>query len=141
MKINKTIIHFVLCLSVILAIFCSCNSTEDDWESRYNSYSHSSSVSYESPSQVLKFSNIELENNSSYTVCTGSITNRGTQTYYFVKIKGSFTDYSGTVIDTDWTYAVGSEGLAPGETKTFRMSVEKDHDIRKCNIKIIDYDT
>ena len=100
----------------------------------------SSSSSYESAYSVLKISGVKVTTNSSYTVCTGTITNNGKKTYEFVKVKGSFKNSSGTVIDTDWTYAVGSEGLAPGESKTFRMSVPKDYDIKSCSVSITDYD-
>ena len=58
----------------------------------------------------------------------------------FVKVKGTFEDSSGTVVDTDWTYVVGSEGLAPGETKSYRLSVPKDYTIRSCTVSILDYD-
>ena len=106
----------------------------------YMSTGSSSSGSYESAYSVLKLSNIKVTTNSSYTVCTGTITNNGKKTYKYVKVKGSFKNSSGTVIDTDWTYAVGSEGLAPGESKTFRMSVPKDYDIKSCSVSITDYD-
>lgn len=89
---------------------------------------------------VLDFSNVNISHNSSYTICTGTITNNGRRTYSFVKIKGKFQDAYGAILDTDWTYAVGSEELAPGETTTFRMSVNKNRDITKCTIEIIDYD-
>lgn len=85
----------------------------------------------------LKFSNIKIEHNSLYTVVTGTVTNNGSSTYKFVTVKGSFKDSSGKVIDTDSTYAVGSEGLAKGESKTFRMSVDKNYNIKKCDITII----
>jgi hypothetical protein len=87
----------------------------------------------------LKFSNIKIEHNSSYTVVTGTVTNKGTRNYKFVTIKGAFKDSSGKVVDTDSTYAVGSEGLAKGESKTFRMSVKKNTSIRKCDITITGY--
>ena len=106
----------------------------------YMSSGSSSSSSYESAYSVLKISGVKVTTNSSYTVCTGTITNNGKKTYEFVKVKGSFKNSSGTVIDTDWTYAVGSEGLAPGESKTFRMSVPKDYDIKSCSVSITDYD-
>ena len=103
-------------------------------------YLHEASYSYAAEDD-LEFSDIALSNNSSYTVCVGTVTNTGNRTYEFVKVKGSFKDdYSGNVIDTDWTYVVGSEGLAPGESKTFRMSVPKDYDIDSCSISILDYD-
>ena len=98
-----------------------------------------SSNSSSNASSDLKFSNISVSHNSSYTVVTGSVTNRGSRTYKFVKVKGAFKSSAGTVLDTDWTYAVGSEGLSPGETKTFRMSVSKNVSIRKCDITITDY--
>ena len=89
---------------------------------------------------VLAFSDIQLSHNSSYTVCNGTITNNGERTYTFVEIKGKFKDSSGTTLDTDWTYAVGSEGLAPGESATFRMSVKKNNSIKSCSVEILDYD-
>lgn len=86
----------------------------------------------------LRFSKITITNNSSYTVATGSVTNYGSKTYDYVKIKGSFKTSSGSVVDTDWTYAVGGEGLAPGESSTFRLSVDKDYSITSCSVSIMD---
>lgn len=103
--------------------------------------SDSSDSSYESASSVLEFSDIDVSHNSSYTVCTGTLTNNGRKTYKFVEVKGAFTDYSGNVLDTDWTYAAGSEGLEPGESTSFRMSVPKNSSIRDCEVSILDYDT
>ena len=80
-----------------------------------------------------------MSSNSSYTICTATITNNGKKTYTFVQVKGKFKDSSGTILDTDWTYAVGSEGLAPGESTTFRLSVNKNANISKCDFEIIDY--
>ena len=45
----------------------------------------------------------------------------------------------GNVVDTDWTYAVGSEGLSPGESKKWEAYVDKDLSIKKIDISIIDY--
>lgn len=89
---------------------------------------------------ALKLSDISLTTNSSYTICTGRITNKGKKTYRFVKVKCAFKNSSKSTIDTDWTYAVGSEGLAPGESKTFEMSVRKDSAISNCSVSIYDYD-
>lgn len=93
----------------------------------------------ETAEKALKFTNIKIDHNSTYTVCTGIISNQGQHTYRFVSIKGGFSDFTGKVIDTDNTYAVGSEGLSPGESCTFRMSVPKNTDIKKCSISILDY--
>ncbi len=109
-------------------------------------YTHSptTSTSYnykpEDGNDVLDFSDIEVSKNSSYTICNATITNNGKKTYTFVEVKGKFKDSSGKVLDTDWTYAVGSEGLAPGESVTFRLSVDKNSNITKCDLEILDYD-
>ena len=109
-------------------------------------YTHSPSsspnLSYtpEDAENVLVVTNAEITHNSSYTVCTATITNKGRKTYTFIQIKGKFKNSSGVVVDTDWTYAVGSEGLAPGESTTLRMSVDKNRDIKKCDFEILDYE-
>jgi DNA repair exonuclease SbcCD ATPase subunit len=79
----------------------------------------------------------DLYSNSSYTVCEGTLKNSGTKSYEFIKIKGSFEDANGNVVDTDWTYAVGSEGLSGGETTTFRLSVKKNTDIKSCKLSFV----
>lgn len=94
----------------------------------------------EKAEDVIDFSDINISSNSSYTICTATVTNNGMRTYMFVEVKGKFKDSSGTVIDTDWTYAVGSEGLAPNESVSIRLSVKKDFNISTCDLEIIDYD-
>lgn len=96
--------------------------------------------SYENGYSVLKFTNLSVSSNSSYTICTGKVKNTGEKTYKFIEIKGAFKDKSGNVLDTDWTYAVGSEGLAPGESSEFRLSVTQDYLIETCSVSILDYD-
>lgn len=94
----------------------------------------------EKAEDVIDFSDISINSNSSYTICTATVTNNGKRTYTFVEVKGKFKDSSGTVLDTDWTYAVGSEKLAPGESVSIRLSVKKDSNITQCDLEIIDYD-
>lgn len=109
-------------------------STKYDYSSSYTSYTSESGYS------VLDIYDLKWDNNSSYNVCAGKVKNTGEKTYYYVKVKGSFKDSSGNVLDTDWTYAVGSEGLAPGESSSFRLSVDKDRDIINCSVSILDFD-
>ncbi len=96
--------------------------------------------SYESGYTELDINSLSWDSNSSYKVCTGKVTNNGDKTYYFVTVKGAFKDSSGNVLDTDSTYAVGSEGLAPGESSSFRLSVDKDSKITDCSVSILDFD-
>jgi hypothetical protein len=93
---------------------------------------------YETERTALKILNVSVTSNSSYTICTGTVTNNGEKSYDFVEVKGSFKDSSGTVLDTDWTYAVGSEGLDPGESTTFRLSVQKNSKITDCSVSFMD---
>lgn len=113
---------------------------DGDLYEKGGSWSSSSSSSYESGDSVLKITIDGVTNNSSYTVCTGSVKNTGEKTYKFVEVKGSFKDSSGNVIDTDSTYAAGAEGLAPGEASTFRMSVPKNNRISSCSVSLLDFD-
>ena len=93
----------------------------------------------EKAEDVLEFSDVKLSSNSSYTICTATVTNNGRRTYTFIEVKGKFENSTGITLDTDWTYAVGSEGLAPGESATLRLSVKKKYDIKKCDLEILDY--
>ena len=115
----------------------------------YSNYCYSHYLLYDDDTDVyservysyeLKISNVTLSSNSSYTIAEGTITNNSSQTVSYVRIKGAFETSSGTVVDTDWTYAVGSEGLAPGESCKWRMSVSKDNSIKDCTVTILDFD-
>ncbi len=74
------------------------------------------------------------------TYVEGTLKNESDSTVKFVTIKGAFQTYSGTTIDTDTTYAVGSEGLAPGESTKWKMFVSEDSRITKCDVTVIKYD-
>lgn len=101
---------------------------------------YSSSYKAEDGRSVLKIENIQVTSNGSYDICTGSVKNTGTRTYTFVEVKGAFKDEAGNVVDTDWTYAVGSEGIAPNESSTFRLSVDKKKEIKSCSVSLLDYE-
>ena len=89
----------------------------------------------------LRISDIKLNTyGSSYIRATGTITNNSSYTVKYVKIKGSFESSLGDVVDTAWTYAVDSAGLAPGETCKWEMSVKKDYKISNCSVSILDLD-
>lgn len=102
--------------------------------------SMSSGSSSESGYSALKITVNSVSSNSVYTVCTGSVKNTGNKTYKYIKVKGSFKDSEGNVIDTDWTYAAGSEGLSPNESTTFSLSVTKNSNIKSCSVKIFGFD-
>ncbi len=88
----------------------------------------------------LKISNVRVYTSGSYTYAEGSLKNTSDSTVSYVKVKGAFKDYRGNVIDTDWTYAVGSEGLAPGESCKWKLWADKDYSIDECDVSILDFD-
>lgn len=88
----------------------------------------------------LKITDVTLSHNSSYMIAEGSVKNIGTDTLKFVKIKASFKDKGGNVIDTDDTYACGDEGLEPDETTKFKILVDYDSRIQSVTAKVYDYD-
>lgn len=62
----------------------------------------------------LQLSSITLDKSGKVNIkASGSITNNSKSTVKFVTVKISFKDSKGNTIDTESTYAVGSEGLAP----------------------------
>ena len=76
----------------------------------------SSGGSSNSSEAVLQISNVSVQTNSVATYCTGTIKNNVNVTFKFVQVKGSFKDGSANVIETGDSYAVGGEGLSPGES-------------------------
>lgn len=75
-----------------------------------------------------------------YITCEGSVKNNGDVTVSDVKVKIIFKNSSGEVIDTDWTYAVGSEGLAPGESCKWSSMTKDDSRIRTAYVTVLDFD-
>lgn len=138
MKIDKKLFIGIIVISFIitlLTIVISPHEINDKYSNSNNSYNTNSlNTSY------LKISDINLSSNSSYNICTGSITVSNSSPYKYrdIKVKGSFLNSYGTVVDTAWTYAVGSEWLEPGESTKFRLSVEKDYNISKCVVTIME---
>lgn len=88
--------------------------------------------------KLVQPTEVHFESNSSYTVCAGTVTNRSDKYYRFIQVKGEFMDEGGNTIDTAWTYACGDEGLGPGESSKFTMSVARDS--RITNVRCYTYD-
>jgi len=52
---------------------------------------------------------------------TGRVCNGGSMPVSYVKVQADFLDRSGSVVDTNWTYAVSSEALSSGSCKSFEI--------------------
>jgi hypothetical protein len=128
-------------------------SSSDASSSSYRSYASSSVIptkvtssnsyisDYEAtpPKKPFEFGDGEWDSNSMYDVFVGSVTNVSDETYRFIQVRGTFTDENGNAIDTDTTYACGDEGLRPGETTKFTLSVRKDSRIKRIKYSVYDY--
>lgn len=146
----KRIIAFLLAAVLCLSL-CACGkSGGSSASSKSSSSSSSSSSSYSSGSSsvemdhstycllYMKVSDVEVTHKHNYTYVSGSITNNGDYRIKFVKVKASCKDASGKVVDTDWTYAVDSSWLEPGESNTFEMMIkDEDAKIKKADVSVV----
>ena len=118
----------------------------------YSNYCYSHYLEYDddaaSNSNRVSASDLELEvtrfylgSTGNYYYAEGTVKNSSSSTVSYVKVKCVFTDSSGNVIDTNWTYAVGSEGLEPGESQKWEMMVSYDRKIDKCRATILDFNS
>lgn len=88
----------------------------------------------------LRIEEQSLTSKGEYTYYYGTVKNYGDKTYYFVKIRAVYMDKIKNVLTTDWTYAVGSEGIRPGESVQFEIMTKVRGDVEYGKIEIFDYD-
>lgn len=135
---KKEILKIIaITLSLVFSIILFSNAATTNKKSYSTGSSSSSSTAAYYAFLYCDITNVRVTHNSSYTICTGTITNNGTQSVRYIKVRGSFQSSSGSTLDTDWTYAIGLEWLKPGESTTFSMSVSKNTSIKKCSVSII----
>ncbi len=73
---------------------------------------------------------------SGYVVVDGTITNNDTVPFSLVKIY-VFILKDGSVVGEDEKYAVGVEGLAPGESKGWQEMISAPPDFDQCGAKLL----
>lgn len=74
-----------------------------------------------------------------YITVEGSISNPTNNAYSYVELKVKILDKNGKVIDTENTYAVGSETLSPGDTKKWDAMLKADDRADNVEVEIVDY--
>lgn len=89
--------------------------------------------------KIFEFGDGYDDSNSSYSRYIGTVKNISNETHYFIQVRGSFLDADGNTIDTTWTYACGQEGLRPGESTKFTLSVKADSRIKQVSYNVMDY--
>ena len=153
-SINRLTKKVFISLTIVLLVLCVAFSTwgfidyanEQDSGSSYGdgSYNGSYNDNYSSGIEKriglsLKVDSIKTSGSYTYVYCT--VTNVSSKyvatKYRYVKVKAQFKDYSGSIVDTDWTYAVDSTWLEPGESKTFYYMVQNTN-IKSATLSFVD---
>ena len=137
----KKAVIVILTLALTLSFAACGSSKKSSSSSSQSSSSQSSTFEMDHATYCLLYMNIsdvKVSHKSNYTYVTGTITNNGTYSIKYVKVKAACKDSKGTVIDTDWTYAVDSSWLEPGESNTFEMMVKDESGkIKSANVTVI----
>lgn len=132
MKLKNTILFTISILLTFL--FCSCSIPKETLPlSEYiieNNVDHSmmpSASTIQLPSgKDFKLELLKNYFNKDYYTLTYKITN--TSKYYsytYVEVKVELQDENGVALASDWTYAVGSEGLDAGDSNEFTIMIDK----------------
>ena len=95
---------------------------------------------YEESKGDVTVTNKDCMSSGDNFVISGTVKNTTKSTVYFVKVKVTLNNDSGDVLNTENTYAVGDEGLAPGESSTFTCYIDKVDNGTKFNAYVYDYD-
>lgn len=153
-SINKLTKKVFISLTIVLLVLCVAFSTwgfidyanEQDSGSSYGNESYNGSYNDNYSSGVdkriglsLKVDSIKTSGSYTYVYCTvKNVSSKYVATRYrYVKVKAQFKNYSGSIVDTDWTYAVDSTWIEPGETKTFYYMV-KNTNIKSATLSFVD---
>lgn len=75
-----------------------------------------------------------------YYYCNGAVHNVSGSTHYYVKVKVTYYDKNDEVLTTDWTYAVGSEGIKGGENQQFEIMTKVVGSPEMFKVEILEYD-
>jgi len=151
---NRLTKKVFISLTIVLLVLCVAFSTwgvidyanEQDSGSSYGDGSYSGSYNDYYSSGIdksiglsLKVDSIKTSGSYTYVYCT--VTNVSSKyvatRYRYVKVKAQFKNYSGSIVDTDWTYAVDSTWLEPGESKTFYYMVQNTN-IKSATLSFVD---
>ncbi len=77
----------------------------------------------------------DLEKNWIYV--RGKVRNKGSASVDFVKVGVGWRDSAGTVVDTDYTFVVSREALAPEAAKSFEIMTSRDRRASECTSYIM----
>ena len=88
----------------------------------------------------LKISQTQIDFDDGYYYVRGTVNNVSKTTHYYVKVKVTYYDKNGTVLTTDWTYAVDSSGIRGGENQQFDLMTKITGIVKSYKVEILEYD-
>ena len=112
---------------------------EAQWKSEIEVSNSSSSNASVSTYKTLELTIDDASTSSGYITVEGSISNPTNNAYSYVELKVKILDTNGKVIDTENTYAVGSETLSPGDTKKWDAMFKADDRADNVEVEIVNY--
>jgi len=86
---------------------------------------------------AISFEEVEATSQGNYMYCKGKVRNNGTTPLSYVKVGVEWLDGRDKILDTDFTYAVSSEGLQPGAAKSFSIMSEADGRMKRFRYYVI----
>lgn len=104
-----------------------------------NSSSNGQSTTTTAPIQPLIIEETSCTKDGDYMYAEGFVKNNSNQTYSFIVVNVNYSDENGSIVDTDWTYVVGSEGLPPSSRKSYKVMTPYNSNINKCSYLITDF--
>ncbi len=87
---------------------------------------------------AIEIEDCSLSRDGNWLTAEGSVRNGGSENVEFVKVAVEWRSGLGRIIDTDWTYAVGAEGLAPRQSSQFKeRRQDPSHDIERVVCRVM----
>ncbi len=80
-------------------------------------------------SGTLAIEETSCSKDGDYMNVNGYVKNNSETTYSFIKVQAEYFDSLGNIVDTDFAYAVGSEGLTPNGRKSFSIMTRNNESI------------
>jgi hypothetical protein len=74
-----------------------------------------------------------------YIYCTGTVSNISNSSHSYVKVRITYYDGNGSVLTTDWTYVVGSEGIRAGENQQFEIMTKVNGILDRYKVEVQDF--
>lgn len=88
-------------------------------------------------SAKIEFEDVESQIDGNYMYCTGKVRNKGDKPVRYVKVAVEWLDNEGTVLDTDYAYAVSGENLHPRGAKSFSIMTPRDDRMTKFRYWVV----